>query len=31
MNIYSFLEAIFDFSHHFENKPKSGVAYKLIS
>ena len=31
MNIYSFLAAIFDFSRHFENKAKSGVAGKLIS
>ena len=31
MNIYSFLAAIFDFSRHFENKAKSGVAGSLIS
>jgi len=31
MNNYSFLAAIFDFSRHFENKAKSGVAGKLIS
>ena len=31
MNIYSFSAAIFDFSRHYENKAKSGVAGKLIS